>query len=282
MVNSDLSHAVPSKLRPRVCAVSYLNTIPLVWGALHGPQRSEIDLTFAVPSICADRVAGGMADVGIIPVIEMARHGFSAVPGVGIASRGPVRSILLVSKVPFDRIQTLAGDAGSRSSVQLARVILQRRFGVTPAVFSSEPDLVKMLNSADAALLIGDAALSIDPAELDYPCLDLGEEWTSLTGLPMVFAMWAGRETAVTPRLGRLLQDSCDFGLANLDRIIPEEAERRGFPEWLVHHYLTRHIVFHLGEEEERGLKTYLAYVRELDALELTEIRAHDDATASR
>src|SRR5258708_749039 len=94
---------------PRVCAVSYLNTVPLVWGFLHDPAlRGQINLEFALPSICADRLRSGDVQIGIVPVIEMARQNLEYVRGVGIASDGPVRSILLVSKVPFGQIKTLA------------------------------------------------------------------------------------------------------------------------------------------------------------------------------
>jgi len=110
MVNSDLTQKNEPSGRSRVCAVSYLNTAPLVWGAVHGEEKDQMDLSFAVPSICAERVAEGDADVGLVPVIEAARHGWASVEGIGIACRGAVRSILLISKVPYERIETLAVD----------------------------------------------------------------------------------------------------------------------------------------------------------------------------
>src|SRR5258707_13073922 len=158
-------------LPPKVCAVSYLNTVPLVWGMLHGPERGVFDLRFALPSDCADQLASGAADIGIVPVIEMARQGLEYYRGTGIACHGPVRSILLVSKVPFRAIRTLATDSGSRTSVMLSRVILAERFGAEPSVVSRPPDLAAMLGEADAALLIGDAALAVDPATLPFETL---------------------------------------------------------------------------------------------------------------
>src|SRR5580700_4949666 len=197
---------------PRVCAVSYLNTVPLVWGMLHGagPEdgKDAFDLRFALPSACADQIASGDADIGIDPVIEMARQKLEYFPGTGIACHGPVRSILLVSKVPFRQIRTLATDAGSRTSVQLARIILTERSGVTPRLISMPADLATMLGEADAALLIGDAALRIDPEKLPFETLDLGGEWVSMTGLPMVFAVWAGRKGVVRPSLTAAFNNS--------------------------------------------------------------------------
>jgi chorismate dehydratase len=272
MVNLGLTQTASRSL-PRVCAVSYLNSVPLVWGAEHGPQRGRFDLFYAVPSRCADLVAAGQADIGLVPVIEIARHGLASVPGIGIASRGEVRSILLISKVPFDQVRRLATDTGSRTSVQLARVVLARKFGAEPEVFPADPPLVPMLDQAEAALLIGDAALSVDIATLEYPCLDLGREWFSLTGLPFVFAEWAGRESGVTDELVEMLHGSCQFGLSQIDRIIEVEAARRGFPKEFVRDYFTRNVVFPLGPEEETGLRLFLDYARDLGNPVLTEAR---------
>ena len=149
----------------KVCAVSYLNTTPLVWGMLHGDQRGAFELTFRVPSECASEVASGAADIGIIPSVELNRHDYGRVRGLGIASRGAVRSILLVSSKPFGDIRTLAGDTSSRTSVALARIILSRRYGAEPRVTAHAPDLASMMAGADAALVIGDPALHLDPGD---------------------------------------------------------------------------------------------------------------------
>lgn len=265
MVDLDLSLTGNQTRNPRVCAVSYLNTTPLVWGMLEGPQRGLADLSFAIPSICTERVVERAAEIGLLPVIEVARNAFEWVRGAGIACRGAVRSILLASRVPFGKIRTLATDTGSRTSVELARIILTRRFGVDPALVPMRPDLPAMLEAADAALLIGDAALAIEPARLDCACLDLGEQWLELTGLPMVFAVWAGRKADVNSRTTKLLLDSARYGLDDIDRIVAVEAERRGFTPAFVKHYLTRHLVHLLGAEEERGMNAYLRYVSALN-----------------
>ncbi len=243
--------------RPRVCAVSYLNTVPLVWGMLHGPQSEVFDLRFALPSECADQLASGEADIGIVPVIEIARQKLEYFRGTGIACHGAVRSILLVSKVPFREIKTLATDSGSRTSVMLSKVILAEKFGVEPAVISRRADLAPMLGEADAALLIGDAALKIDPAELPFESLDLGAEWISLTGLPMVFAVWAGRKEIIQDRFERAFVESCRYGLASIEEIVRRES--RGFAPALVKKYLTEHIVFELGRRDYEGMNLFLS-----------------------
>ena len=254
---------------PRVCAVSYLNTVPLVWGMLHGAGPSDgaqvFDLRFALPSACADQIASGEAEIGIAPVIEVARQGLDYFPGTGIACHGPVRSILLISKIPFREIRTLATDSGSRTSVMLSRIILAEKFGATPNVISRHADLAAMLGEADAALLIGDAALRVDPATLPFETLDLGGEWNSLTGLPMVFAVWAGRKGVVTDRLTRAFLDSYRFGAARTDEIVAAESVSRAFDAPLVRKYLTEHIVFELTDRDYAGMKLYLEQASKLD-----------------
>ena len=249
-----------------MCAVSYLNTVPLVWGLLKDPAQGQIfDLRFAVPSACADQLASGEADIGIVPVIEMERQKLSYFREVGIASYGAVRSILLISKVPYREIRTLATDSGSRTSVMLSRIILAETYGVEPLVISHPPDLAAMLGVADAALLIGDAALRVDPATLPFETLDLGEEWTNLTGLPMVFAVWAGRQEAVVEPYGAALATSCSYGLANMDDIVRTETLQRGFAEPLIREYLTRHIHFTFSGPHFEAIETYLKYSAALE-----------------
>ena len=255
-----------SGYKPKVAAVSYLNTVPLVWGALHGPQRDDMQLEFRVPSECADMLRSGVASIGILPVIEIARQGLEIFPGTGIACHGPVRSILLISKVPFNQIRRLSCDRGSRTSVMLARLILRERFGVEPEFLPpAAPLLGGMLLSADAALVIGDPALELQPEKLGYEWLDLGEQWVQMTGLPMVFAMWAGPADWVTPALEKSFRDSLEFGLTHLERIVEQEAINRPFTEAVIRDYLTKNIVFRLGAKDYEGMRTFLRLASEIE-----------------
>ncbi len=263
-----LSVPTPPTQSLRICAVSFLNTVPLVWGFLHGRQQGLFDLSFCVPSECADRLETGTADVGVVPAIEAARLGLTRLPGCGIACRGEVRSILLISKVPFDRIRSVATDSNSRTSVALTRVVLARRYGVMPTLVSHPPVLDRMLATADAALLIGDSALRVDPAVLPYRTLDLGVGWLELTGLPMVFAVWGARPACVSPGLAEEFADSLRFGREHMDDIVAQEAAARGFAPAFVRDYLARNVVFDLGESELRGLDRFLAWARESGILE--------------
>jgi chorismate dehydratase len=249
--------------RPRVCAVSFLNTVPLVWGMLHGEQRGLFDVSFAVPADCADRLRDGRADIGIVPVAELLTQKLDILPGCGIACDGPVRSILLFSKVPFPQIRTLAVDSSSRTSVLLSRLILSKKFGVEPDLIRHRPDLGAMLDRCDAALIIGDPALLIDPELLPYRWLDLGGEWTAMTGLPMVFAVWAARTDAPTHDPSPFIA-SLRFGQAHLDDIVRLYHEKTGISAELARVYLADHIVFDLGERERAGMSLFLKYAQEL------------------
>lgn len=268
--------------KPRICAVSYLNTAPLVWGLLHGPQKDAAELSFAVPSECARRVVAAEADLGIVPVIEMERHALRPVSDLCIACRGRVRSILLFARKPWAEVETLAADIGSRTSVELARIVLKEQFGAAPRVEAMPPGLDTMLSRADAALLIGDAALAAEPEQNGLSCLDLGQAWFELTGLPMVFAVWAGRPDAPLGGLGAVLEESFSYGQASMDVIIRREADSRGFSRELVARYFERHVMFRLGDAERSGLEAFLRAARALDGAPAPrEWTADDDAERS-
>jgi predicted solute-binding protein len=230
---------------------------------LHGPQKGLFDLEFRIPAGCADRLASGAADIGIVPSFELTRQDLEVIPKVGIACHGPVRSILLISSRPAAEIRSMAADASSRTSVELARIVLTRKFGVRPRFFAHEPDLEAMLRQADAALIIGDPALRIDPARLPYHVYDLGAEWCEMTGLPMVFAVWAGRRETVTPEIADAFLKSCRYGRERLEAIVTSESARREFAPELVREYLTRHIVHELTDRDYEGMELFLEYARE-------------------
>jgi len=149
-----------SKLR--ISVVQYLNTAPLVWGFTNGPLRGKYDLSFTVPSQCAEDLRAGRADVAIIPAIEYQRiPGLAILPDMAIASKNQVRSLLVVAKQPMEQVRTFALDSSSRSTQALTRILCAEKWHIAPQFAEALPDLPEMLESADAALLIGDPALRI-------------------------------------------------------------------------------------------------------------------------
>lgn len=248
-----------------VSAVSYLNTWPLVWGFLHGPQKGLFDFRFDLPVHCAEALRDGQADVGLLPCAELDRLGLDFLPELGIACEGPVRSILLVSRCPPSEIRTLAVDSSSRSSVALARIILAERYGCHPALTPLSPVLETMLEEHDAALIIGDPALRLDPETLPYLTLDLGAEWVEWSGLPMVFAAWAGRREFLTPSAADAFQASYEWGVSHLDQMIELAHSERGFRKELVGAYFTKHIKYTLSARHIEGLILFRKLVLALD-----------------
>ena len=239
-----------------------------MWGLLHGPQRGALDLRFEVPSVCAALLQSGEVDIGLVPVIEMYRQNLLMLPGLGIASRGEVRSILIVSKVPAAQIQTLAVDASSRTSVVLARILLAERFGSRPELTEAPPNVAEMLENADSCLLIGDPALRVklDPREERF-IYDLGAEWNSWTGLPMVYAVWAARTVVDWGPAYGILLDSWRFGKARIDEIARAECGARGISFEEAREYLTRHIHFELSNDYLAGLMRYQSAARAIGAV---------------
>lgn len=230
---------------------------------LHGPQQGIFDLDFRIPSGCADQMETASADIGIVPSFELTRQDLEVIPGTGIACHGAVRSILLVSRRPAREIRKLAVDSSSRTSVQLARLILEGRYGAEYTAIPHPPDLDSMLRVADAALVIGDPALRLDPPSLPYEVHDLGAEWVEMTGLPMVFAVWAARKGVVTPAVVEAFRASCRYGREHIEDIVAAESARRGFLPPLVREYLTRQIVHELGAREYQGMERFLQLARE-------------------
>ncbi len=232
-----------------------------MWDFEHGASGRDFDVDYTLPSACAEALRTGTADIGIIPVIALpAIPDLLVLPDISIASKRSVRSILLVSKVPVEEIQTVAADTSSRTSVALARVLFCRWFGGPRRFVPMDPDLDAMLARCDAALLIGDPALTVDRAR--YLTYDLAEEWHRATGKPMVFAVWAVRAQAARPELARIFRDSRDHGLQpdSLRQIAREWAPRVGIPEEGVISYLTQNIDYSLDAENLEGLDLFYRY----------------------
>jgi chorismate dehydratase len=260
---------VTARPRIRLGAVGYLNARPLVYGLDADPR---FDLRYDVPAECARLLHSGAIDVGLVPSIEYLRgpKPYVLVPGAAVTSRGPVASVAIyTSKDPRD-IRTIAMDSSSRTSVALATVLLHRVFGVAPESVSMAPDLDAMLAQADAALLIGDYALFVDHKSeirhLQSPIakLDLGELWSTHTGLPFVYAFWTAWPDAVTPDDVDRLQRARDEGVADSDEVATtyyqDAPERQG----VARRYLRDNIRYALGDDELDGLRTFYRYASEL------------------
>ena len=200
--------------RVRLGAVEYLNARPLVYGL---ESREDFEVRYDIPSICARLLHERHVDVGLIPSIEFLRgpEPYMLVPGGGVTSKGPVASVAIYTRRDPRDIRTIAMDSSSRTSVALATILLRRCFDAAPRATSMAPDLDAMLASADAALIIGDTALFIGGEQGGIQKIDLGETWTASTGLPFVYAFWAGWSDALSPEQVDDLRRARDEGVSH-------------------------------------------------------------------
>jgi chorismate dehydratase len=245
----------------RISVVKYLNSVPLIWGMLHGQQKGKYELQFATPANCADAVRDGKADIGIIPVIEYHRMDhMQVIAGISIASKSRVRSVLLLSKVPIEKIQSVAVDTSSRTSVAFLRILMGKFYSRTVNMVDAAPQPDEMLKRADSALVIGDPALTYGGSAKVY---DLAAEWKKFTGLPFVFAFWAGHENKDLSKCRKDFEASREFGLAHIDDIAAEYAPKLNMEHADVKVYLTENIDYSLDEENCKGLRLFFKLARE-------------------
>lgn len=253
----------PVRRPVRLGAVGYLNARPLTWALDRAPERWRI--RYDVPSVCASLLHAGAVDLGLIPSVEYLRApDYRFVPGVGIGSRGPVRSVALFTRVPLRAIRRIALDTSSRTSVALIKVLCRHRFRIEPEFVPHGPDLATMTRGADAALLIGDPALDADERALRLEKIDLGDEWSAMTGLPFIYAAWTGRPGAVSDADVRALQDAQDEGARATAAIAAEYGRGDADATARAAAYLRDNVKYGLGPEEAAGLQMFLDYAVEL------------------
>jgi len=257
----------------RISAISFLNTAPLMWDFENGESaarlREHFAVSYTIPSHCARQLKEGSADIGIIPVAAYTEiPELVVVPDVAIAAKNKVRSILLVSKVPLEKIRSVATDDSSRTSAALVEIYLRKFVGTDPGFSRQKPDLKEMLQWHDAALLIGDPALQAHTAA--YHVYDLAEEWRRWTGRPFVFAFWAVRKAALQGQpaelnVAQVFQQSRDHGLEHIPEIAASWAPKLGLSSQLISDYLTENVDYSLDSDNLEGLRLFYKYGVECD-----------------
>ena len=278
--------------RLRVAAINFLNPAPLMWDFEHPPLSAPLALRYQIdrmsPSECAARLASAASDIGLIPIAALATTpGLRILPGCTIASKGRVRSLLLVrhASQPLADLHSVAADIASRTTLAYARILFHKWGNAAVPFLPLAADLDAMLQRADAAILIGDPALLAleeranrferTGEELVYH--DLAEEWRALTGLPFVSALWAAapRNSSGAPGLDFETWDSIasDFiqsrnhGLQNIDALVAEWSAQLPIPEETIRSYLTTNIHYTLDEECIQGMKGFFRMAAELGVL---------------
>ena len=268
----------------RISIVEFLNTAPLVWSFTDGPLAGKYDLSFTVPSQCAEALRRGDADIAIIPSIEYQRiDNLIALPGMAIAAKREVRSLLVVAKKPIETAKRIALDTSSRSTAALVRLLAAEKWRIQPEFVDAAPDATAMLKQADAALVIGDPALRIslmmdalsgkasagekccqgDPEEMPVQgfetlyVYDVVHQWRQMTGKPCALAIWAGRREAITPEVLADFLASKQYGLERVREISEAASIKLDLPPRALERYLTENINFDLDEENLAGLRLF-------------------------
>lgn len=271
MQRGNPGEADPAGRPIRIGAVNYLNTKPLIYDLERLAPGAVV--TLDLPSRLADQLAQGLLDVALIPVVEYLRAGvYTHVPDISIATRGPVLSVTLFSRVAWPEIRSIALDEGSRTSVALTQVISRHRYEVMPRLEPFPIDANPETVNTDAVLLIGDRAM--------HACLpgfghayDLGEEWTNWTGLPFVFAVWAVRPGVDLGVVESALHEAKRLGLQNAGPIAAIEGPRLGLGAGFCRRYLETILSYDLGERELAGLRHFAALAREIGLIPVEAMR---------
>lgn len=255
--------------RPRVGHIQFLNCLPLYWGLVHSGALLDVDLRRDTPDRLSDRLVQGDLDIAPISLVEYLRHAdeLTLLPDLAVGSDGPVMSCVLVSQLPLEQLddQLVSLGSTSRTTIELAKMLLEQRIGVRPRYLTCPPDLAAMMLEGPAAVLIGDAALRAtlhDGPRLGLDVHDMGAAWRDWTALPMVFAVWAARKTfaADNPGLVKDVHDafvrSREISLDRVDEVAASAARWEDFDAAaLVRYFQT--LDFSLGERQLAGLAEF-------------------------
>ena len=253
-------------MKPRIAASHYLNSAPLIWSLLKGPHKSDVELIDAVPSRCAQLLGRREVDVALVPVIEYQRMPeVLVVPDVCVGSRQRVRSVVLASKKQDLRdVRSVALDESSRTSATLVKILFKEFIGIEPQWNSTTPPLSEMLSGNDAALIIGDPAMTF--AREGLYIFDLATLWHEHTGLGFVFAMWMTNKEASDQVSQIDFREARDSGLAHIEDIVAEYRALIPLSAGDLTEYLTENISYSLDANMRTGLLRYfeLAHKHEL------------------
>jgi chorismate dehydratase len=261
-------------MKIRISLVHYLNSAPLGWAFLRGPYQGCFEVLPSSPANCADQLSQGLVDIGLIPSIEYQRiPNLQIISGISIASLQKVRSLLLIKPKGKEQIHSVALDTSSRTTVVLAKILLQETMGIRPEFIPCPPDVNQMLARCDAAVLIGDAALQVTLE--DYDTTDLVEAWVRWQNKPFVCAFWACRKgSAISSDLNSIFLEARDWGLKHIPEIASAYAATLNLPAPFLENYLIHNIDYSLSPVHIEGLKEFynqankLGLIPELKPLE--------------
>ncbi|MET7522263.1 menaquinone biosynthesis protein [Streptomyces sp900116325] len=271
MDNSTVSPATGDdrRSRPRVGHIQFLNCLPLYWGLARTGTLLDLELSKDTPEKLSEQLVRGDLDIGPITLVEYLRNAdqLVAFPDIAVGCDGPVMSCVIVSQRPLEELDgaRVALGSTSRTSVRLAQLLLAERYEVSPDYYTCPPDLGLMMQEADAAVLIGDAALRAslhDAPRLGLQVHDLGQMWKEWTGLPFVFAVWAARKDylaahpAMVNEVHRAFLASRDLSLEEVTKVSETAARWEVFDAELLERYFTT-LDFRFGVAQLEGVREF-------------------------
>ncbi|MBI1223747.1 MAG: ABC transporter substrate-binding protein [Bacteroidetes bacterium] len=238
----------------KVTAVSYLNTKPLLYGLVKSGLSEELNLSLDIPSICASKLASGEADFGLIPV--------AAIPEIAtphiisdycIGTVGEVKTVCIFSEVPMEQVTELYLDFHSRTSVELAKILLEKHWHCSPTLLPATPGFESKIAGTTAALIIGDRAMEhLGKHAFTY---DLGEAWLAHTGLPFVFAAWVSNRPLPLDFIEKF-NAAMQLGIESIPQlmlILPQQ-----HPGFDLEKYFTENISYQLDAPKRKALELFL------------------------
>ncbi|TET35154.1 MAG: hypothetical protein E3J72_11670 [Planctomycetota bacterium] len=241
----------------RIGCVPYMNARPLIYGL---EELQNVELRYATPRVLSRMLEDGEVDIAMLSSITLFQNpGYSFVSDAVIASRGPVRSILLITNKPLGEVERVGLDWNSLTSAGLLRIILASKYGLSPVFGPYDPEKPGAGDAYDAVLVIGDNALTAEPQ--GGAVLDLGAEWFGLTGLPFVYACWIAKNRGNVGEIERVLAGAREKGLENIEEIIKTSSAESGLPEEIVRTYFEKNVHFTLTAEELSGLNRFGRYL---------------------
>jgi len=237
----------------KISAVAYTNTKPFIYGIERSNIKNQIDLSLDIPSECAAKLIAGQVDIGLIPVAAIPYvPNANIVADYCIGSIGAVNSVFIFSQVPVDEIKTVRLDAHSRTSNNLAKVLL-KFYWKQEVNFSTDPDV-----ESDAIVLIGDRTFGKKTA---YPyAYDMGEEWMNFTGLPFLYAAWVANKEIHETFISEF-NIALKLGLDQRAFLIKDLPPVENFD---VEDYLLHKLDFNLTSDKREAMQLFLAYIEKL------------------
>lgn len=239
----------------KVSAVSYLNTKPLLYGIERHPLRAHIELDIEYPALIAKHLQDGASDIGLVPVAAIPLiPGARIIADYGIAADGAVASVCIFSKVPLEQVKRIYLDYQSRTSVRLARLLLEKYWKLNIELIQAPENYIELIDGGTAGVIIGDRALQ-HLSDFEY-IYDLSACWKAYTGMPFIFAAWvAYRE--LPEEFIRQFNEANEYGLQHLDEVIAENP----YPYYNLHTYYTQNIQYFFDEEKHKGLQRFLSEI---------------------